>query len=101
MGAKYDTRVAYFYNAPWKTPNLEAGGSRNRQQGGFNVLEIRMECRQGGNLKFRPPSEVRQGRTSLPHRKRELDYADIIATNSSVWNGIRAAFEAMRPTYDR
>ncbi len=98
LGSKYDKRVAYFYNAPWKDQNLE---SLKIAESAYRAAlaywkEAKDLAAKAMTMRFVQLDEV-QYWIDEAYRISEgtLDYADIIADELSRLERVRAAFEKM------
>lgn len=102
LGSKFDKRVAYFYNAPWKDQNLESLKiAETAYKAALAYWPTAVEwARKAETLRFVRLPEV-QAWEDQAHRivSGDLDYADIIADELSRLYRVRAAFESMSFTY--
>ncbi len=102
LGSKYDKRVAYFYNAPWKDQNLESLKiAETAYKAALAYWPTAVEwARKAEGLRFVRLPEV-QAWEDQAFRivSGDLDYADIIADELARLSRVRASFEAMSFTY--
>ncbi|MBL8966301.1 MAG: hypothetical protein JNG85_04770 [Spirochaetaceae bacterium] len=103
LGSKYDKRVAYFYNAPWKDQNLE---SLKIAESAYRAAlaywgEARELAAKAMGMRFVRLEEVQYWEDeAFRIEEGELDYADIIGEELARLERVRAAFEKMdRSTY--
>jgi hypothetical protein len=98
LGSKFDKRVAYFYNAPWKDQNLES-------------LKIAETAYRAALLYWPEAKELAGKAMAMPFvfldgieewqdeayriGTGDLDYADIVGSQLSRLDKVRAAFEKM------
>jgi len=102
LGAKYDKRVAYFYNAPWKDQNLESLKiAETAYKTALASWKFALEwAHKAEALKFVRLRDVQAWEDeAFRIVSGDLDYADIIADELSRVHRVRAAFEAMGTTY--
>lgn len=98
LGSKFDKRVAYFYNAPWKKENLES--LKVAEQAYRAALAYWPEAKElalkAMKLRFVPLGDL-QAWIDEAYRIEtgDLDYADIIADELKRLEKVRADFEAM------
>jgi len=98
LGSKYDKRVAYFYNAPWKDQNLES--LRIAESAYRAALAYWREARElaakAMAMRFVRLEEVQYWEDeAFRIEEGELDYADIIGEELARLQKVRAAFEKM------
>ncbi|HET7839040.1 MAG TPA: hypothetical protein VFL04_04730 [Rectinemataceae bacterium] len=98
LGSKFDKRVAYFYNAPWKDQNLESlktAESAYRAALAYwaetkdlaaKAMKTRFMELEGADFWIDEAARIESG---------ELDYAQIIASDLARLGKVRAAFEKM------
>ena len=98
LGSKFDKRVAYFYNAPWKEQNLE---SLKTAESAYRAAlaywtEAKELAAKAMGMRFVQLEEV-QYWIDEAYRisEGELDYADIIGDELGRLEKVRAAFERM------
>ena len=98
LGSKFDKRVAYFYNAPWKEQNLE---SLKTAESAYRAAlaywtEAKELAAKAMGMRFVQLEEV-QYWIDEAYRidSGELDYADIIGDELGRLEKVRAAFERM------
>jgi len=102
LGAKYDKRVAYFYNAPWKDQNLESLKlAETAYKAALSYWDSAREwARKAQTLQFVRLPEVQAWEDeAFRIVGGDLDYADIIADELARVERVRAAFEAMSYRY--
>lgn len=102
LGAKYDKRVAYFYNAPWKDQNLESLKlAETAYKAALSYWDSAREwARKAQTLQFVRLPEVQAWEDeAFRIVDGDLDYADIIADELARVERVRAAFEAMNYRY--
>jgi hypothetical protein len=97
LGSRYDKRVAYFYNAPWKEQNLESLRTAEAlyETARYYWNEALRWARRVPP--FGPHLEDVQAWEDEASRMRtgELDYAEIIDEQVARLRRVRATFEAM------
>jgi len=98
LGSKFDKRVAYFYNAPWKDENLDSlktaeGAYRAALSYWSETRDLALKAMQqrfttvpGAEYWVEQASRIESG---------DLDYGDIIADELSRLQKVRAEFEKM------
>lgn len=98
LGSKFDKRVAYFYNAPWKVQNLE---SLKTAESAYRAAlaywkEARELAAKAMGMRFVQLEEV-QYWIDEAYRidSGELDYADVIGDELKRLEKVRADFEKM------
>ncbi len=102
LGAKYDKRVAYFYNAPWKDQNLESLAiAETAYRAALAYWPAAVEwARKAQGLRFTHLEEVQAWSDEAARiESGELDYVRIIARELERVARVRAEFEAMSFTY--
>lgn len=102
LGAKYDKRVAYFYNAPWKDQNLESLAlAETAYRAALAYWPAAVEwARKAQVLRFTHLEEVQAWSDEAARiESGELDYERIIARELERVARVRADFEAMSFTY--
>lgn len=98
LGSKFDKRVAYFYNAPWKEQNLE---SLKTAESAYRAAlawwpEAKAFALEAMKLRFVRLEEVSAWMDEAWRIEQgELDYADIIADELKRLERVRADFEKM------
>jgi hypothetical protein len=98
LGSKFDKRVAYFYNAPWKEQNLE---SLKTAESAYRAAlawwpEAKAKALEAMKLRFVRLEEVAAWMDEAWRIEQgELDYAEIIADELQRLGKVRAAFEKM------
>lgn len=102
LGAKFDKRVAYFYNAPWKDQNLESlkiAETAYRAALAYWATAVDW-ARKAEALRFVRLSELQFWEDeAFRIVNGDLDYSDIIADELARIAKVRAAFESMEFTY--
>jgi hypothetical protein len=98
LGSKFDKRVAYFYNAPWKKDNLESlktAESAYRSALAYwnetrdlalKAMKMRWTGLEGAEYWIEEAARIESG---------DLDYADIIGDELARLAKVRADFEKM------
>jgi len=102
LGSKYDKRVAYFYNAPWKDQNLESLKiAETAYKAALSYWDSAREwARKAESMKFVRLPEVQAWEDeAFRIMSGDLDYADIIADELRRVDRVRTAFEAMDLSY--
>lgn len=102
LGAKFDKRVAYFYNAPWKDQNLESlKVAETAYRAALSYWQSAVEwAKKAETLKFVRLPEVQAWEDeAFRIMSGDLDYADIIADELRRLERVRSAFESMGFTY--
>ncbi|MBN1243305.1 MAG: hypothetical protein JXA15_11440 [Spirochaetales bacterium] len=102
LGSKYDKRVAYFYNAPWKDQNLESLAlAETAYRAALAYWPAAVEwARKAQDLRFVHLEEVQAWSDEAARiESGELDYDRIIASELDRVARVRAEFEAMDFTY--
>lgn len=102
LASKYDKRVAYFYNAPWKDQNLESLGiAETAYKAALAYWPAAVEwARKAEELRFVRLPDVQSWEDQAARIvSGDLDYADIIADELARLTRVQAAFESMKFTY--
>ena len=102
LGAKFDKRAAYFYNAPWKDQNLESLKiAETAYKAALSYWSTAVEwAKKAENLRFvRLPDVQYWEDEAFRIVNGDLDYEDIIADELKRLNKVRSAFESMTFTY--
>ena len=98
LGSKFDKRVAYFYNAPWKDENLDSLKTAETayraalaywpkaKELAQKAMAMRWTDVEGADYMVEEANRISEG---------ELDYADIIGDELARLAKVRAAFEKM------
>ncbi len=98
LGSKFDKRVAYFYNAPWKDQNLESLKTaelayraaldywKETKELAANAMKSRFVDLEGAEFWIDEAARIESG---------ELDYAQIIGADLDRVARVRAEFEKM------
>lgn len=102
LGSKFDKRVAYFYNAPWKDQNLESLKiAETAYKAALAYWPAAVEwARKAEVLRFVRLPDVQAWEDQAQRIvSGDLDYSDIIADELSRVSRVRKAFESMQFTY--
>lgn len=102
LGSKFDKRVAYFYNAPWKDQNLESLKiAETAYKAALAYWPAAVEwARKAEGLRFVRLPDVQAWEDQAQRIvSGDLDYSDIIADELSRVSRVRKAFESMQFTY--
>jgi len=98
LGSKFDKRVAYFYNAPWKRENLESLATAETAYRAALAYWPRAQewAAKAESIRFTHLPEVQYWEDEAARiADGSLDYGRIIARELERLGRVRAAFEAM------
>jgi len=101
LGSKFDKRVAYFYNAPWKEQNLDSlKTAETAYRAALAYWPTAVEwAKKAETIRFTPLPDIQQWEDeAFRIVNGELDYADIIGDELARLAEVRAAFESMDQT---
>lgn len=100
LGSRYDKRVAYFYNAPWKKENLESLEIAEKWYRTALAFwpDARAQALDARRSPFLILDKVQNWEDEAYRiEKGELDYAKIIGKELARLERVRAEFQAMDP----